>query len=441
MENIIDKVNDFIREKLLLQGIQNLFVGFSGGADSSAALLLMKDQAIPVEAVHINHGLRGDESDADERWCADFCEKNQIPFQAIHVDVKGDAFAGESIEMAARRLRLIEWQKLYTPNSAVVLGHHLDDLIETFFIRLMRGCNSGGLSALKECVDIKGVRFVRPLLVLRKQEILTFLQENGVDDFCEDSTNSDDGILRNHIRHNILPLFESKDPQLSGILKSLQFIAEDAEFIDSQIDLPESENLSLEKLQTLDGPILNRYLNKWLHYKNPEFSFSHQAQSRLKDALKQGGYQLIDLNKTHFLELDKGQLSLIEKNSEEAGFSYSWNWQEEPELDIPEIGMTLYLSDTKDGEQFDADKLAGQLTVRSRKEGDSMIPFSKTHEKKIKKILSDSALLKSEKKHLAYICNNDTLIWVPHLKRAEFARVTESTKRVITIDIKSMKEY
>ena len=133
-----------------------LFCGFSGGADSTAALLLArkyqeKFRYEPI-AVHFNHHLRGEESDREAEAAELFAKKYEIPFLCIDLHLPLD----ENLESAARNARLEEWKKLTSPQkSAVVLGHHADDRRENLLIRLCRGSNSWGLSSMRSISEVE----------------------------------------------------------------------------------------------------------------------------------------------------------------------------------------------------------------------------------------------------------------------------------------------
>ena len=145
------------------------WVGFSGGADSTALLLILWAQGIrPLTAVHFNHGLRENAADVDAEWCRNFCKTRDIPFLLHHLDIPGNRQPGEGIEAAARRCRLAAWAKLTKTDDAVVLGHQRDDAFEDLLLRLGRGANSSGLSPLRPERRVHELTFLRPLLQYRR---------------------------------------------------------------------------------------------------------------------------------------------------------------------------------------------------------------------------------------------------------------------------------
>ena len=190
----------------------HLWVGFSGGADSTAALLVTlefsREFDFAVTAVHFNHHLRGAESDADALFCRDFADARGCELKIIDLDLEN---CSGGLEECARAARLAHWRKLAGghPDNAVVLGHHADDRIENFFLRTLRGANLSGLLMAPLC-QVADVQIIRPLLAFSRQEIESFLRRNGVTQWRVDSTNKESCCARNKLRLDILPaLYEA----------------------------------------------------------------------------------------------------------------------------------------------------------------------------------------------------------------------------------------
>ena len=183
----------------------------SGGGDSLALLwLFRKFYGSAVTAIHVNHGIRGNESDDDERFTAMFAESLGVNFRAVRVDVPSAKMKGESLETSARRLRL---QSLITSAkslgiSAIMLGHNRDDLAETVLFNILRGTGIRGAVGMTEATRTQGVTFYRPLLGLRREFLREILRIRGLT-WREDSTNSDDTYTRNFIRLKLLPEIET----------------------------------------------------------------------------------------------------------------------------------------------------------------------------------------------------------------------------------------
>ena len=190
----------------------------SGGADSVALLALMADMqashGFDAVVLHVDHGLRSDSAD-DARFVESLAGKYGLPFHALRTRVRRRR--GESVEMAARRVRLAFFARMTARLGldAIATGHHADDVAETFILRLARGAGPEGLAGLKPVSHVDGVTFIRPLLNVRDADLRRFLAERGLA-WREDSTNADTSIPRNNVRHVILPfLREHLDPRIT----------------------------------------------------------------------------------------------------------------------------------------------------------------------------------------------------------------------------------
>ena len=214
-----------------------LFVGFSGGADSTAALLCAlafreRHAGCRVEAVHFDHHLRGEESDREARAARRFAEARKLPFRKIDLAV---ADSGNGLEAAAREARLAEWVKLAGNRSdaAVVLGHHSDDRVETLLMRLFRGSNASALTAMRARTTLRGVTFLRPLLKLDRESIEKLLRAGGVTEWQNDSSNCHTDYARNFWRNELLPAIHARFPwSRHGIRRALEALEADAVFIE-----------------------------------------------------------------------------------------------------------------------------------------------------------------------------------------------------------------
>ena len=190
----------------------------SGGADSVALLELMSRlrsrHGFDAVVLHVDHGLRSDSAE-DARFVEDLAARHGLPFHALRTRVRRRR--GESMEMAARRVRLAFFALMSKrlKLDAIATGHHADDVAETFILRLARGAGPDGLAGLKPVSHVDGVTFIRPLLGVRDAALRRFLSDNGIA-WREDSTNADTSIPRNNVRHVILPfLREHLDPRIT----------------------------------------------------------------------------------------------------------------------------------------------------------------------------------------------------------------------------------
>lgn len=203
---MLQKVKNTIEKYLMIKEGESVLCGLSGGADSTALLLCLKELGYDVRACHINHNLRGAESDRDEQFCRELCERLGVPFTAVSVDVKGlCAETGMSTEEAARVLRYREFERIGCDVTAT--AHTLSDSFETALFNLARGTAAKGLCGIPP----KRGSIIRPLIEVTREEVEAFLAERG-QPFVTDSTNLSDDYSRNRIRHSVVPVLKSINP-------------------------------------------------------------------------------------------------------------------------------------------------------------------------------------------------------------------------------------
>ncbi len=200
---------------------ETVLVGFSGGPDSVCLLHFLHHLAgkkhFEVVAVHVHHGLRGKQADADARFCRNLCKQWDIPFLLKKKAVRALAKKQDlSIEHAARKARYEAFAATakQTGASKVALGHHADDQAETVLLNLLRGTKPEGLSGIPVRRPLnKQVEIVRPLFCITRAEVEEYVKENELP-FVVDQTNQDSAYTRNWIRHELLPFLEQKQPQI-----------------------------------------------------------------------------------------------------------------------------------------------------------------------------------------------------------------------------------
>lgn len=208
-----------------------VLTGFSGGPDSVCLLhflnYLAGKKGFTLLAAHVNHGLRGADALADARFARAFCKERKIRFLTKKISVKSIAKQyGLSPEHAARKGRYRALAELAAKAGAtkLALGHHLDDHAETVLLHLLRGTKAKGLAGIvpRRALNAR-VEIVRPLLCVRRKDVEDYLKYNALPSVT-DQTNFDDAFTRNWVRSRLLPLLESKQPQ---IREHLALLAED----------------------------------------------------------------------------------------------------------------------------------------------------------------------------------------------------------------------
>lgn len=235
MMDLLDKVRgQILREDLFAPG-ERVLVALSGGADSVSLLLALKELDLcQLAAAHVNHGLRGEESDGDEQFCRDLCREQGIPFFCARINVAAAAAARHlSLETAARDERYaflsVTAAKLH---AKVATAHTANDNLETILFHMGRGCGTAGLCGIpaKRGDSVCGT-IVRPLLTVTREEVEAYLAGKG-QDYRTDSTNLTDNATRNRLRHHVVPAFLDIFPDgLDKITRMSALVSTDETFI------------------------------------------------------------------------------------------------------------------------------------------------------------------------------------------------------------------
>ncbi len=219
----------------LLKPGERICVGVSGGADSTALLMALHEQAavlgVGVSAAHLHHGIRGEEADADVNFIKGLCARLDVPLYLEYADVPSSAIAdGETLEEAARSARLAFFDRLLGGSvaTAVATAHTEDDQAETVMMKLLRGAWTEGLGGISPVLERERGRIVRPLLGASRAEILAFLHARG-QVWREDSTNQTAAHTRNRVRSTLMPLLREFNPSINAALANTAQMAREEE--------------------------------------------------------------------------------------------------------------------------------------------------------------------------------------------------------------------
>lgn len=439
------RVADFILKNHLLTPDGKYLVALSGGADSVALLCVLQQLGYHVEAVHCNFHLRGGESERDENFCRQLCEKKQITFHVAHFDTK--AFADlhhVSIEMAARELRYHYFQQLAKDIHAdgVCVAHHRDDSVETVLLNLIRGTGIKGLHGIR---PVNGM-IIRPLLCVGRDDILTYLTEIS-QDYVTDSSNLVDDVSRNKVRLNILPAMREINPSvMDAIDVTSRRLAEAADILNGVM---EEKTINLNGKKTLQNGARITALKKDLidseyllyHVLSP-YGFSPSQIEMIYAHLDAPTGTLFE-SPTHQLLFDRVDLLIRAISGEQPA-----------PMRIPESGMYVYADQWKfrfsviphgDLQQLpyqsplcaclDADEMHFPFTIRPVGQGDWFVPFGMKGKKLLSDFMTDRKMSLFEKQDQLVVTDADgRVIWLVNQRPDDRFRVTDSTKSILFIE-------
>lgn len=411
-----------------------VLVAVSGGADSVALLSLLHSVAesmdLHLEVAHLDHALR-DSSGVDAQFVEQLSADYDLPLTLQRLDVAGITRKRKgNLEEVARDLRrefLLETAKVRNCD-VVVLGQHLDDQAETFLMRLMRGSGTSGLSCMREREDA----IVRPLLSFRRSEIVSYLQEEGLA-WREDESNESLQFTRNRIRHQLVPLMKSFNPQVAGQIAGIcTQMQNDEDYWQALVARELSRCgqwrgeiyvldrlLAREMAPALLGRVVRAVLRKVrgglraitsTHVDDVMAllsSDSPQAELDLPGAWVASRY-----DEVHFCRQKPEDASGIDLLIKEPG-----------EYTLPSGSLSVTLGDLACGEsklsvEFSADELSFPLRLRSWRPGDRLHPSGMNGSKKIQDLFVDLKLTKEERKRALLLTKDDEVLWVVGIRRS-----------------------
>lgn len=433
-----------------------LIVGLSGGADSVALLHLLhswqKAEDWQITAVHIHHGLRGEEADEDARFAAQFCASLDIPCMVKRYDVAKEAkLRGLGEEEIGRILRYAAFREAAGGEGRIAVAHHRKDQAETILMRLCRGTGLTGLTGMSPVRE----NICRPLLFCGREEIEEYCLENHLP-WREDATNRQEKYTRNKLRLRVLPLLEEINPKaVAHIAETTSLLAEEEDFLEQQAQAffaqvrlpsaPEEIHLSREKLNALHPAMKRRVLRKAMaNFLKTDVS---QVQiAALEELLRKETGKSRDFLEGIRAENRYEALVLSRKQEKQAeGFCYALPMG--GEIRIPQGGIGVSVSFTEETIEnaketctkvFDYDKIKHTLFCRTRKAGD-VIPLQNGR-KKIKDLFIDEKIPRDRRGSYPLITMGEEVLWVPGLRASAAAEVDEQTVRRIWIRIWRVQE-
>ena len=436
------KVEVYIERHKLLKTNDLYIVALSGGADSVALLLLLKEHGFNVHAAHCNFHLRGAESDRDESFCVSLCQQLGVELHRAHFCTREYAELHKvSIEMAARELRYRWFGQLCQDLGAagVCVAHHRDDSVETVLLNLVRGTGLRGLTGIRPRSELvvpcgqdvqKQMKLVvlRPLLCVSRAEIEAFLAEKG-QGYVTDSTNLEADVQRNVVRLEVLPLLRKLNPAVAeNIQRTAENLSEAQQVLIVTIASINSSNIL--NLSDLKKYVSSEYLAfEWLR----KYGFNGDQVRQILDAetgrvvSSATGYDVLKDRERLIVEpaLEPfNPMRIPEEGTYVLDGNKRFSVRKKP----------VYVSKESHIATLDAANVRFPLTVRRVEEGDWMQPYGMKGRKLLSDLMTDRKMTVFEKRRqLVVVDSQGIIVWAVGLRTDHRVAVGDQTKDVLEI--------
>lgn len=431
---MICKVEETINRYKMLKNNDTVIVALSGGSDSMTlldVLFRLRDKYnLKLIAAHVNHCLRGAESDRDEAFVKNYCEKLSIECRVLKVNVFGCRENGESVEETGRRIRY-GFFKSIDENAKIATAHNLSDRVETFLFNLTRGTGTKGLCSIPATRE----NIIRPLINITKEEIVDYCKENNIP-FVTDSTNNSDIYTRNNIRHNVVPVLKNINPGFEhSVGKTVEAVTEDEMFLSSMaenlyVNSKLDRGFSVDILSKAPIPVLKRTVIKILTEKCKSMVEAKHILSVI-DLLSNGGSVQITNGVT--VRVRKSVLD-FPKYQEVVPWNVNFS---EGVVEYP-YGSLFVHKNVTDGTQkcnkqvllnsIDCDKIVGTVKIRCRQSSDKFRLQKNSLEKSLKKLFNEYSIPPEERYKIPLICDDEKILWIKGFGASAEVKCTNQTK-------------
>jgi tRNA(Ile)-lysidine synthase len=442
-----------LQEHVLRTGVirhgQRMLVGVSGGVDSMVLLHALQatqpQHGCALAVVHVHHGLRGKEADADAALVRDCCALWDIPFHLVRKNVRARmASKGLSLEMAAREARYEAFRLVArrVNAAALALAHTADDQAETLLLRLLRGSGPSGMAGMSPCSTVHGVTVVRPFLTIQKDIILAYANDSGIS-WREDRSNTDEAIKRNSLRKHVLPLLKQRfNPRVIEALCRHADMARDEEDLwtlrtDEARDACRSEvddrALHVYALSGLAPALQRRVVHDWLLEQGiqPAFELVERVLQGVARKVKGSKCLWEGTSGTIWRQYDR---LVVIPASKQQGESARQRVPVPGRLVWPAAGVEIVTCFGDDIQRPPRSRpgvwparatlsrmaigRAG-LYVRGWRAADRMKPIGMQGHKRLQDIFTDAKVPRSERAHIPVIVCRNEIVWVPGFRIAD----------------------
>lgn len=455
------KIQQAIRDFGMAHKLNGILIGYSGGADSGALLHYLHNYAmshnIHIAAVHVNHGIRGEEADRDEEFCREVCESLGIELFVDRFDVPAIAARdGKGIEEAARGVRYRTFHRLIDEHEElrhIALAHHAEDNMETMIFNMIRGAGTRGLAGIP---PVRGERVIRPLIYCTKSEIIGYCIANDIP-YVNDTTNSDVDYTRNYIRQEILPRLRNINPSPEIAISQLcTLLRNDDVYIQGQamkfVREHGIETSCDRKLLASQEPAISSRVIRYMYDRCAEriygrerpyvtLDFSH-IRSVSRVVWWGGAHSRISLPQRICAAVEGDEFFFIGEEEYEGKYNYVpefWIPIGEGLYDIPELDAKILISRTPDSDfelknknvykifiqkNIASDKINGNLYIRNRAPGDKIVSGGMS--KLTKKLYCEYKIPLDVRNLLPVFCDCDGILWIPFMEARDGAEIRDT---------------
>lgn len=457
---MVNKVHEYIIKNNMLQVNDKIVLGVSGGADSVCLLFLMlelvKKYNLELFVVHINHGIRGEESDGDEAFVRNLCEKENISFYCKRANISEIAKnKGISEEEAGRILRYETFNiacEKYGCNK-IATAHNRNDSVETILFNLFRGSGIRGLTGISPVREM----IIRPLLCVKREEIESYLRERN-ESFQTDSTNLEEIYSRNKIRLTLLPFVhnEINSKAEDHIINSGVMLKEIEEYIESNSIICYNKIVRYERddgysffVKDLAGEniVIQKSIIRKIIYQlvNQLKDIKSDHIGIVLDLLTKGVGKSVDLPYGLIAIRGYDSITIAEKKIQKTEqieietiipgeYYLPWTGMN-INFELKDYKRNLIIPKNSYTKWFDYDKIDNTVFIRTRKTGDFIEIDSEGSRKRIKSLFVDEKVLKEKRNSLPLLADGNHIIWVIGGRISERYKVDCNTKRILIVNV------
>jgi len=441
---------DTIKRNALIHSGDKVVVGLSGGPDSLAmthALIGLSEKLnISLVAVHVNHQFRGAFADEDEAFVCAFCQQYNIPCYSFRIDVASlSKEKGTSFEEMGRIVRYEKFEQVKTLTGAnkIAIAQNKNDVIETFFINLFRGSGIDGLASIDY---MREDLFIRPMLDIDRACIEGYCSHHQLS-ARRDHTNDENDYVRNKIRNSFLPYIRNTFNASidESIAKTVTIMKAEKSF------WTHHQQALFTRICTFDKGVIRVKLNLFDDLQEAEKNqLIRYSIKMIRGNLTNLNYETIvritKLNRTGAIcKIDE---NLIAKRSyDELIISEGIHINNRENIEQPKLFTKIV--DISEQAQYvmnnsciaiDAESVKGNLSIRTRKEGDRFIPLGMKGHKKLKEFFIDEKIPADKRDSIYLVCDEEKIVWVQDLRMNDACKITQNTKNIIIMSFQELVE-